>query len=68
MCYQMIPNVTVAAEVAKAADLVVLVLGTDVSVACENRDAVNITFLMDSRQWQLRGHAGHCSDTDCCPT
>eukprot|EP01043_Picozoa_sp_COSAG02_P059678 COSAG02_NODE_7649_length_2916_cov_1.289315_2_plen_493_part_01 len=37
-------NVTVAAQVAKTADLVVLVLGTDVSVACENRDAVNITF------------------------
>lgn len=37
-------NISVAAEVAKTADLVVLVLGTDISVACENRDAVNITF------------------------
>ena len=37
-------NVTVAVEAAKHADVVVLVLGTDISVACENRDAVNITF------------------------
>ena len=37
-------NVSAAASLAKSADLVVLVLGTDIGVACENRDAVNITF------------------------
>jgi hypothetical protein len=39
-----ISSVAVAAKAARMADLVVLVLGTDISVACENRDAVNITF------------------------
>ena len=37
-------NVSKAAALAKTADVVVLVLGTDLGVACENRDAVNITF------------------------
>eukprot|EP01052_Picozoa_sp_SAG31_P059395 SAG31_NODE_18702_length_626_cov_0.965844_1_plen_122_part_01 len=37
-------NVSKAADLAKLADLVILVLGTDLGVACENRDAVNITF------------------------
>ena len=37
-------NVTAAAKLAADADVTVLVLGTDIGVACENRDAVNITF------------------------
>ena len=37
-------NVSQAAALAKTSDIVVLVLGTDIGVACENRDAVNITF------------------------
>ena len=37
-------NVSKAVELARSSDLVVLVLGTDLGVACENRDAVNITF------------------------
>jgi beta-D-xylosidase 4 len=37
-------NVSQAASLAQSSDVVVLVLGTDLSVACENRDAVNITF------------------------
>ena len=36
--------VPAAAALAAAADVVVLVLGTDIGVACENRDATNITF------------------------
>ena len=39
-----VSGVPAAADLAKASDLVVLVLGTDLGVACENRDAVNITF------------------------
>ena len=37
-------GVAAAAAMAKAADVTVLVLGTDTSVAMENHDAVNITF------------------------
>jgi hypothetical protein len=39
-----ITGVPAAAALAKAADVTVLVLGTDTGVAMENHDAVNITF------------------------
>eukprot|EP00937_MAST-01D_sp_MAST-1D-sp2_P000103 g103.t1 len=37
-------NVSAAAALARAADVTVLVLGTDTGVAMENRDAVDLTF------------------------
>ena len=37
-------GIPAAAAMAKEADVTVLVLGTDIGVACENRDAVNISF------------------------
>ena len=43
-CHPLSSQVPAAADLARAADLSVLVLGTDLHVAMENHDAVNITF------------------------